>query len=224
MTSTFFAIWAAILVFDAVLLTALTWALRSPRFAHARIQPPGQNRMSPLRRMINTNLNNFMALSIFVLFLYHLGDRVLVPGWPGVTRLLGETLGVLLIYDFGYYVYHRALHHPRLMRLVHGVHHHVRFPSAAESNYLHPAEQIGALSLLLGVMVLLGPISAASFLTIFFIYSTANIIVHSNLVFRHPALRLFNFWSERHDIHHRQVKHNYASIFPFWDQAFGTFR
>ncbi len=224
MTETFFILWAAILVFDGVLLAALTWAAQSPRFAEARIQPVGQNRMSRARKLINTNLNNFMALSIFVAFLYHLGERVLVPGWPGFTRLLGETLGVLLIYDLGYYVYHRTLHHPKLMRFVHGVHHHVRFPSAAESNYLHPAEQIGALSLLLGVMVLLGPISASSFLLIFFIYSTANIVVHSNLVFRHPALRLFNFWSVRHDIHHRQVKHNYASIFPFWDQAFGTFR
>lgn len=224
MNETFFVILVAILAFDGLLVAWLTWALRSPTFASARIQPVGQNRASPLRKALNTNLNNLMALSIFAAFLYHFGPSVLEPGWPGFTRLLGETLGVLLIYDLGYYLYHRTLHHPRLMRYVHGVHHQVRFPSAAESNFLHPAEQIGALSMLLGVMVLLGPISAASFLMIFFIYSTANIIVHSNLVFRHPALRLFNFWSERHDIHHRQVKHNYASIFPFWDQAFGTFR
>lgn len=224
MTVTFFVIWAVILVFVTVLLGALTWVQQSPRFAHARIQPPGQNRISPARKFINTNLNNMMALSIFLAFLYHLGPSVLEPGWPGFTRLLGETLGVLLIYDLGYYGFHRTLHHPRLMRYVHSVHHKVRFPSSAESNFLHPLEQIGALSLLLGTMVLLGPISAMSFLLIFFIYSTVNIIIHSNLVFGHPALRLFNFWSISHDIHHRQFKHNYASIFPFWDQAFGTSR
>lgn len=224
MSTAFLAIWIAILAFDGVLMSTLTWMTRAPRFARYRIPPPGENRMTRARKLINTNLNNLMALCIFSAFLYHFGERLLEPGWPGVTRLLGETLGVLLLYDLGYYAYHRTLHHPKLMRFVHGVHHHVRFPTAAESNYLHPAEQIGALTMLLGSVALLGPISAASFLAIFFIYSTANIVVHSNLVFPHPALRLFNFWAVRHDIHHRQVRHNYASIFPFWDQAFGTFR
>ncbi len=224
MTPTFIAIWLSILALDGLLMGWLTWAAAAPRFSRYRIPPVQANRIPPRRKRINTALNNVMALSIFVAFLFHFGERLLVPGWPGLTRLLGETLGVLLLYDLAYYVYHRTLHHPRLMRYVHGVHHHVRFPTAIESNYLHPLEQIGALTMLLGAMWLLGPISAASFLAIFFIYSIANIVVHSNLVFPHPALRLFNFWSVRHDIHHRQVRHNYASIFPFWDQAFGTFK
>lgn len=224
MNTTFFAIWIAMLIFDGVLMAWLTWAATSERYGKYRIRPAKTNPIPIMRKRLNTNLNNFLALLIFIAYFTYLGEATLYAGWPGVARLLGETLGVLLLYDLMYYGYHRCLHHPKLMKYVHGVHHFVRNPTAGESIYLHPAEQMGALGLLILAIVVLGPISTTSFLAIFFIYSTANIIVHANLVFPHPAFRLFNFWVATHDVHHDKVRHNYASIFPFWDQAFGTFK
>lgn len=224
MSTNFFIAWAAILAFDGILMAWLTWAVTSERFGKYRIRPTKPNRIPVPRKHINTALNNLLALLIFIAYFVHLGDQTLVAGWPGITRFLGETLGVLMLYDLAYYFYHRSMHHPRIMKAVHGVHHFVRQPSANESIYLHPAEQIGALCILIGSIWLLGPISSASFLAIFFIYSTANIIVHANLIFPHPAFRLFNFWVEKHDTHHDKIRYNYASIFPFWDQAFGTFK
>lgn len=224
MDSVFVAAWVAILAFDGLLMAGLNWAATSPPLNQYRVRTPGVNRFSKARKLINTHLNNILALLIFIAFLYHLGDSVLVAQWPGVAHFLGETLGVLLLYDLAYYFYHRGLHHPKLMRYIHGVHHKVRYPTASESIYLHPFEQMGALGLLLGSMWVLGPISTASFLAIFFVYSTANIIVHANVAFPHPAFRLFNFWVHKHDIHHDKFRYNYASIFPFWDQAFGTYK
>ena len=223
MSSTFITIWIAILAFDALLVYGLTWAATSKRYSKYRLRTPGPKQPLPARKFLNTMLNNVLALLIFISFLYFFGDTWLHDDWPGAAHFLGEVLAVLLLYDCAYYFYHRSLHHPKVMRHVHGVHHFVRFPLADESIYLHPAEQIGALCMLLGAMVLFGPISAASFLAIFFIHSTVNIIVHCNLVFPHPAFRLFNFWVEKHDVHHRKVRNNYASIFPFWDFAFGTY-
>lgn len=224
MDSTFFAIWIGILLFNGILLYALTWAATSPPLDRYRIRPPKPCKISKWRRQINTGLNNLLALLIFIAFLYHLGPTVLYAGWPGAAHFFGETLGVLLLYDFMYYLYHRGLHHPKLMKHIHGVHHFIRHPTASESIFIHPLEQIGALSLLIVAMLVLGPISTISFLAIFFIYSTVNIIVHANVVFPHPGFRMFNFWVEKHDIHHDKVKHNYASIFPFWDLALGTYK
>lgn len=224
MNATFFAIWIAILIFDGALMAWLTWAADSERFRKYRIRTPARVEIPPVRKVINTSLNNTMSLLIFIAYFYYLGEATLYTGWPGITTLLGETLGVLLLYDFMYYLYHRGMHHPRVMKLMHGVHHFVRHTTADKSIYTHPLETIGGLALLILAIVLLGPISTASFLLMFLLYSSINIIVHSNLVFPHPALRLFNFWSRAHDVHHHQVRHNYASIFPFWDQAFGTFR
>jgi sterol desaturase/sphingolipid hydroxylase (fatty acid hydroxylase superfamily) len=221
LNSTFFAIWGAILVADGILVYFLTWAAHSQRFGHYRIRN-GVNRITPARKKINTNLNNLFSLAIFAGYFYFLGERTLYAGTPRVTTLLGEVLGVLLLYDFMYYFFHRIMHHPKLMKYVHGIHHFVRNPVADESVYLHPFETFGGLALLILAIVILGPVSTTGFLIIFFIHSTANIIVHSNLVFPHPAFRLFNFWVIKHDIHHSKVRDNYASIFPFWDQAFGT--
>ncbi len=221
MNTTFFSLWAAILVVDGVLMHWLSWAARSERFGKYRIRN-GLNRITPARKLINTNLNNIFSLTLFAGYVYYLGNSTLYAGTPRAVTVIGEVLGVLLLYDFMYYFFHRIMHHPRLMKYVHGIHHFVRNPVADESIYLHPAETFGGLALLILAIVILGPVSTTSFLIIFFIHSTANIIVHSNLVFPHPAFRLFNFWVIKHDIHHNKVRDNYASIFPFWDQAFGT--
>lgn len=224
MDGTFFAAWAAILAFDGVLMAWLTWAATaSPRFSRLRIRTPAPGQaLPPLRKRVNTMLNNVLSLLIFAAFFWFLGAGSLYAGWPGPTRFLGEVLGVLLLYDLMYYFFHRAMHIRGLMRYCHAVHHRVRATVADESIFIHPLENLGGLGLLVLALWLLGPVSTVSFLAIFFLHSTINIIVHSNLVFPHPAFRLFNFWAEKHDIHHHKARNNYASIFPFWDQAFGT--
>lgn len=224
MDTSFFAGWIAILLFDGALMSFLTWAATSDRFKQYRIRSSDTYQIPPLRKTINTQLNNILSLLLFIAFFMYFGNTLLYAGWPGVTPWLGEVLGVLLLYDFMYYFFHRTMHHPKLMKYVHRVHHCVRFPLANESIFLHPAETLGGLGLLLLSIMILGPISAISFLVIFFVHSVANIIVHSNLVFPHPAFRLFNFWTRAHDVHHHKVDHNYASLFPFWDQLFGTAR
>lgn len=224
MSTTFFVCWGAILLFDGALMQFLTWAATSARFGKYRIRSSETYQIPPVRKQVNTQLNNVLSLCIFGAYAYFWGDTTLYAGWPSVTTLIGEVLGVLMLYDFMYYFFHRLMHHRKLMKYVHRIHHCVRFPLANESIYLHPAENIGGLGLLILAILILGPISATSFLVIFFIHSVANIIVHSNLVFPHPAFRLFNFWTRTHDIHHNKVDHNFASLFPFWDQAFGTAR
>lgn len=223
MTPTFFACWVAILLLDGALMAWLVWAAtKSPRFARYRAIPPQTPALDPKVKVIDTAFNNALSLAILGAFFWFLGDRYLYSGWPGATRFLGEALGVLLLYDFMYYFFHRAMHVRGVMRYCHAVHHRVRSPIADESIFVHPLEAFGGVSLLVLAIVLLGPISTVSFLAMFLVYSVANIVVHANLNFPHPALRLFNFWVAKHNLHHQKARNNYASIFPFWDQAFGT--
>lgn len=223
MNLTFFIAWAAILAFDGLITVGLSWAATSERFGKYRIRTPKPYQKIPLRKkVINTNLNNILSMTIFAAYFYFLGGQTLYAGWPGFTAFLGQVLGVLMLYDLMYYFFHRIMHHPKGMKYIHGIHHFVRFPTANESVYLHPGETMGGLGLLILAIVILGPVSNLSFLAIFFVYSVANIVVHSNLIIPHPAFKLFNFWAEKHDIHHSKIRYNYASIFPFWDMAFGT--
>lgn len=222
MDITFFIAWGAILVFDGVLMGVLTWMASADRFAAWRIRRPPKPQIPAMHKTINTQLNNLLSLLIFAAFFYFLGEQTLYRGWPGFIRFFGEVLAVLLLYDFMYYFFHRLMHLRKLMRYCHAVHHRVRFPTSGESIFLHPLENLGGLGLLILAIVLLGPVSTISFLAIFALHSAINIIVHSNLVIPHPAFRLFNFWVIKHDVHHHRARNNYASIFPFWDQAFGT--
>ena len=224
MTTQFFIFWTAILIFDGALIAFLAWAAESERFGRYRIRTPKNYQIPTARRRENISLNNLLSLLIFIAFLYYFGESQLYAGWPGGALLLGESLGVLMLYDLMYYFYHRGMHHPFVLKHVHRIHHLVRYPTAPESIFLHPLELLGALALLFLAIWIVGPISGASFLVVFMVYSTANILVHSNLVIPHPAFRLPNFWAEKHDIHHARLQYNYASIFPFWDQAFGTYK
>lgn len=225
MDLTFFILWGVILAFDGVLMTVLTRMAESERFQHLRIRTPKPyQRLNPRRKRENTMLNNILSLVFYGAFFYYLGDTVLYAGTPDITTLFGEVLGTLLLYDFMYYFMHRAMHFRKGMKYVHGLHHRVRFPTADESIYLTPFEGLGGVGLLMLAMWILGPISTTAFLLAFFFHSTINIIVHANLVIPHPAFRLFNFWTEKHDVHHDKLRYNYASIFPFWDMAFGTYK
>ena len=227
MTTGFFIALACILVFDGVVMAFFAWAVQAPRFARYRIRTPDRQRISTVRKAVNIGLNGGLALSFFAfVFTYFSGslivDQHLSVAVPGVL-VFGEVLAALMLYDFMYYFLHRGMHHPMFMKHVHGVHHYVRFPTSAESIFLHPVENLAGLGLLCLAIAIVGPISPVSFLLVFFIHHVVNILVHSNLVLPHPVFKLFNFWALKHDIHHgKHLNRNYASIFPFWDQMFGT--
>ena len=223
LTSTFWAVFWALTAFAGVLAISLDALSKSPRMAHMRIRPYGRNRYPAGKQFINTTLNQIMSLLWFIAFFIYFGDQVFANTWqPSLARCVGEVLGVLLMYDFVYYWYHRAAHHPKMMRYMHGTHHWVRNPTALESTYLNPLEPTIAVFILFFSVYLLGPISHLSWALIFFIYSICNLLVHSSLIIPHPAFRWFNFMVRKHDEHHQLFRVNFANLFPFWDQMFGT--
>jgi sterol desaturase/sphingolipid hydroxylase (fatty acid hydroxylase superfamily) len=222
-TQTFWNVFWALTAFAGVLALSLEYMAQSPRFAQHRIRPYARNRYSFKKQVINSTLNQIMSLLWIIGFFVYFGEQVFDNTWqPSLARCVGEVLGVLLVYDFIYYWYHRAAHHPKMMRYMHGTHHWVRNPTATQSSYLNPLEATGALFILFGSVWLFSPVSHLSFALIYFIYSSVNLLVHSSLVPAHPALRVFAFWASKHDAHHQLFRVNFANIFPFWDALFGT--
>jgi sterol desaturase/sphingolipid hydroxylase (fatty acid hydroxylase superfamily) len=221
MTTGFFIGLVAIFVFDTILGGVLGWMARNEKYTRYRIHV-GRNPIAEKKRTMSIALNYTIPQLMYGGFLYFLGNHILYKGLPSIPTLFGETIGVIMLYDFMYYFFHRAMHWPAGMKLIHGVHHRIRYATAEASTYLHPAEGIGGTALFLLSIVILGPISGTSFLIDFFLFSAINIYVHSNFVFPHPAFRLLNFWTRTHDVHHYYCRNNYSSIFPFWDQMFGT--
>lgn len=216
--------WLIILVVDGIIMGLLALAVTSKRYSRYRIRTPASYRIPFGRKVVTISFNMLLSVGFLLMVMTVFRDRLVHDGSAGGVLIFGEVLAALLFYDFMYFFMHRAMHHPRLMRYVHGVHHKVRYPTSPESIYVHPFENIAGLTLLMVAVMVMGPVSIASFLITFFIHSTANILVHSNLEFPHPAFKLFNFWAKKHDLHHGRYRNrNYASIFPFWDMMFGTY-
>ena len=207
----------------AALGSIFTWISASHRFQHLRIRASAH---ALPRKYVSITLNGALAAAMYAAAAMFGGDVLYQTDLAhSMLHVAVDLLLVLLVYDFFYYFLHRWLHTPTMMRRVHGVHHRVHYPDAMDGLYLHPAETFAGVALLFTAMAVVGPISVASFLTVAFVHSIANIATHTNLVVPHPVFALFNYWAVRHDFHHGTHRNaNYASIFPLWDRMFGTYQ
>lgn len=226
MTTTFFILFLGIFAIATVMGGGLGWAARSEKYGVYRIHK-GRNPIADKLKGPTIAMNYSLPWIMYGGFFYFLGNHVIYAGIPSVPRLIWESLGSVVLYDFLYYFMHRAMHTKPGMRIIHGVHHKVRYVTAESGSYLHPLETFAGTGLFLASVVIVGQIgggqvSGAGFLIANFLFTTINIWVHSNFVFEGKWAGLLNFWTRTHDVHHYYCRNNYSSIFPFWDQMFGT--
>ena len=133
---------------------------------------------------------------------------------------------ILMIHDTYFYWTHRLMHHPRLFRVFHLVHHKSVNPSPWAAYSFHPLEAIveaGIYALLLFAL----PVHPLHLVGFFLIMIVTNVYGHLGYELyptafnRHWALRWINT-SVSHNMHHQHFKHNYALYFTFWDRCMGT--
>ena len=129
MTATFFIILVGIFIVDTALGAWLGWAARSEKYGKYRIHK-GRNPIAEKQRVGAIALNYGLPQVMYGGFLYFFGNHELYVAMPSIPRLLVETLGVIMLYDFMYYFFHRALHTRTGMRMIHGIHHRIRYATA----------------------------------------------------------------------------------------------
>lgn len=135
---------------------------------------------------------------------------------------------MLLIHDAYFYAMHRLMHHPKLFRLVHKVHHESTNPSPWTAYSFHPLEAVIEAGII-PVIAFTLPVYQSSlglFLLFQFFYN----------VYGHLGFELFpkNFqhnWFGRwvstgtaHNQHHEHFHGNYGLYTLIWDRIFGTLR
>lgn len=132
----------------------------------------------------------------------------------------------LVIHDTYFYWMHRTLHHKKLFKLTHLVHHKSTNPSPLASYSFHFLEsfaEVGILVLLVFIMPL-HPLGIIGFIVSGFII---NVYGHLGFEimprkFRHSVLfEIFNT-SVHHNLHHSKFKGNYGLYFRHWDRICGT--
>jgi sterol desaturase/sphingolipid hydroxylase (fatty acid hydroxylase superfamily) len=213
-----------VLALSGTLMIGLTLIYRMPVTENHRIrEEPVKTPKGPdfwRTAIVNSVLSITMVYaSVYLLYGFLFYEEAASP-W----RMLLEGVGILITYDFAYYLVHRyPFHQWRLLRRVHAVHHTVRYPTAYDSLYMHPLENAIGLALLMLCTLLVGPVNIYSFAGVFLVYSVLNILNHAGLDLLFFPFRTITHLSRKHDRHHVSMRSgNFASITPLFDLLFGT--
>jgi sterol desaturase/sphingolipid hydroxylase (fatty acid hydroxylase superfamily) len=135
---------------------------------------------------------------------------------------------MLFMHDTYFYWMHRLMHHKRLFRLFHLVHHKSTNPSPWAAYAFHPLEAIIEAGILV-VFLFTIPIHKFHLLIFFFFMIVYNIYGH--LGWELYPKNFHKTWIGRwintsvcHNQHHQYFKGNYSLYFLFWDRWMGTLR
>ncbi|MEO8868166.1 MAG: sterol desaturase family protein [Bacteroidia bacterium] len=135
---------------------------------------------------------------------------------------------MFFVHDTYFYFAHRLMHHPKLFKWFHKVHHKSTNPSPFAAFAFHPLEalvEIGIFVLLIFMMPL-----CRWHLFIFFL-SLMVYNVYGHLGWEVYPKKFNKSWigkwintSVNHNQHHKHFTGNYSLYFLWWDRIFGTIR
>ena len=213
------------------LLYLLIWRWGRERLRSARIPQKSRLDAAQLRREVKYTLATLLvgaANAALISWLYASGRTALTldaTSW-GLTRSVGTIVALLLLNDLWFYAWHRLLHHPRLYRYIHAVHHNSVDVNPFSSYAFHPLE-----GLLLGAWVLpcvlLVPIYVPLLGVLQGIGLANNVLSHLGYelyprwLLRVPLLRWANT-ATFHSLHHTRLRGNYGLMSRVWDRWLGT--
>jgi lathosterol oxidase len=144
------------------------------------------------------------------------------PGWyMGLSVVLS-----LILHDTYFYWMHRLLHHKRLFKHAHVLHHKSTNPSPWTSYSFHLFEAVVE-GLVLVPIVFLLPMHPFSILLFTVAAFIINVYGHLGYEitpkwFRHTWLFEVLNTSVHHNLHHSKFKGNYGLYFRLWDRVMGT--
>lgn len=156
-------------------------------------------------------------------------------GWTQIYTRKGDypeawfwasILCAIILHDTWFYWTHRLIHHPKLFRRFHRVHHLSHNPSPWAAYAFDPAEAViqGAIfPLVITVM----PMHPAAFAIFMVFQITSNIVGHTG--FEIYPRWMIDSWlgkilntTTNHAMHHEKLRGNYGLYFNVWDRLMKT--
>ncbi|MGE0614455.1 MAG: sterol desaturase family protein [Bacteriovoracia bacterium] len=135
---------------------------------------------------------------------------------------------MMFIHDTYFYFTHVLIHHPKLFKRVHKVHHDSVNPSPWAAFSFHPWEGLIE-AIALPLIIFIVPVHPIAFVSFLMIMTVLGVINHMGyeVMPKWFATHWFGKWfitATHHFQHHRLVKCNYGLYFTFWDRLLGTER
>ncbi len=135
---------------------------------------------------------------------------------------------MLFMHDTYFYWMHRIMHHKKLFKLFHLVHHQSTNPSPWAAYSFHPLEAVVEAGILV-VFLFTIPIHRLHFFIFFMFMILYNVYGHLGWElypknFNKTKIGRWINTSVCHNQHHQFFKGNYGLYFLFWDRWMGTLR
>ncbi len=135
---------------------------------------------------------------------------------------------MLFLHDTYFYFMHRMMHHPKLYRKIHLVHHKSTNPSPWTAYAFHPIEGVLE-ALILPLIAFTLPVHISSFGLFFLFQIFYNVYGHLGFELYPKGFHktIIGKWintSVAHNLHHKKFNGNYGLYFLFWDRMLGTIR
>jgi sterol desaturase/sphingolipid hydroxylase (fatty acid hydroxylase superfamily) len=144
-------------------------------------------------------------------------------GWPW---FVGSILVVIVLQDAWFYWTHRLMHHPKLFRRIHRIHHRSTDTSPFTAYAFSPLEAL-VHAIFVPLVWLLVPVhEIAMFLFLLFMI-TRNVLGHLAIElfpsgFTASWLGRLSTTTTHHALHHRRPSSNFGLYFTCWDRLAGT--
>lgn len=214
-------------VVGAVYLVVWRWGREW--FRASRIPAPQRVDGAQIRREIGHTLGTLVAGtgSAGTVMALHAAGLTRLTDAPASPFVVAAWILAGLVFNDGwFYGWHRLLHHPRLFRHVHAVHHRSIDVNPFTSYSFHMVE-----AFLLGIWIvpaaLFLPIPMAALGVLQVIGLANNVMAHLGYellprwILRVPLLRWTNT-ATFHSLHHTRSRGNFGLHSRLWDRLFGT--
>jgi len=128
----------------------------------------------------------------------------------------------LVLHETYYYWLHRWMHHPKIFRIVHKVHHDSNITSPWTAFSFHPIEGIFQ-AIFLPLLLMIVPMHLYVLILQLTIMTFSSVINHLDIELypKNFHKHIFGKWligATHHSLHHKQFKYNYGLYFTFWDK------
>jgi sterol desaturase/sphingolipid hydroxylase (fatty acid hydroxylase superfamily) len=135
---------------------------------------------------------------------------------------------MIIMHDTYFYWMHRLMHHKKLFKLFHLVHHQSTNPSPWTAYAFHPLEAIVEAGIFI-VFLFTIPMHKLHFFAFFMFMIIYNVYGHIGWElypknFNKTRIGKWVNTSVAHNQHHQYFKGNYSLYFLFWDRVMGTLR
>lgn len=135
---------------------------------------------------------------------------------------------MFVMHDTYFYFTHRLMHHERLFKWFHLVHHKSTNPSPWAAYAFHPLEALVEVGIVV-IFLFTIPVHRTHIILFFLMMIIYNVYGHLGYElypkgFSRSTLGKWINTSVNHNQHHQYFKGNYGLYFLFWDRVFGTIR